>query len=49
MSGTTNKTLPNKRRRALAKTEKEICSLIDTGFEYVTEFQGGKIFRKRKF
>lgn len=32
----------------VAKTEKEICSLIEAGFEYVTEFQGAKIFRKRK-
>jgi integrase len=32
----------------VAKTEKEICSLIDAGFEYVTEFQGAKIFKKRK-
>ncbi len=32
----------------VAKTEQEICSLIDAGFEYVTEFQGAKIFRKRK-
>jgi hypothetical protein len=32
----------------VAKTEKEICSLIEVGFEYVTEFQDSKIFRKRK-
>lgn len=32
----------------VAKTEKEICFLIEQGFEYVTEFQGSKIFRKRK-
>ena len=32
----------------VAKTEKEICSLVEAGFEYVTEFQGSKIFRKRK-
>jgi integrase len=32
----------------VAKTEKEICSLIEAGFEYVTEFEGAKIFRKRK-
>ena len=32
----------------VAKTEKDICSLIEAGFEYVTEFQGAKIFRKRK-
>jgi integrase len=32
----------------VAKTEKEICSLIESGFEYVTEFEGSKILRKRK-
>jgi hypothetical protein len=32
----------------VAKTEKEICSLIESGFEYVTEFEGAKIFRKHK-
>ena len=32
----------------VAKTEKEICSLIEAGFEYVIEFEGTKIFRKRK-
>ncbi|MCW4047686.1 MAG: tyrosine-type recombinase/integrase [Candidatus Bathyarchaeota archaeon] len=32
----------------VAKTEKEICKLIEAGFEYVTEFEGAKIFRKRK-
>ena len=31
-----------------ARTEKEICSLIEAGFDYVTEFQGAKIFKKRK-
>ncbi len=32
----------------VAKTEKEVCSLIEAGFEYVTEFEGARIFRKRK-
>ena len=32
----------------IAKSEKEICKLIEVGFEYVTEFEGSKIFRKRK-
>jgi integrase len=32
----------------VAKTEKEICALIEAGFEYVTEFEAAKIFRKRK-
>ncbi|UCH37128.1 MAG: hypothetical protein JSV76_05410 [Candidatus Bathyarchaeota archaeon] len=32
------------------KTVEEACSLIDSGYEYVTEFpdEGIKIFRKRK-
>jgi hypothetical protein len=32
----------------VAKTEKDICALVESGFEYVTEFQGAKIFRKPK-
>ena len=32
----------------VAKSEKEICSLIEAGFEYVTDFEGAKIFRKAK-
>ena len=34
----------------VAKTVKEACALIESGYEYVTEFQeeGVKIFRKRK-
>ncbi|MCW4028693.1 MAG: site-specific integrase [Candidatus Bathyarchaeota archaeon] len=32
----------------VAKTEADICSLIEAGFEYVTDFQGSKIFKKRK-
>lgn len=32
----------------VAKTEKGICGLVEAGFEYVTEFEGAKIFRKRK-
>jgi hypothetical protein len=32
----------------VVKTEKEICALIESGFEYVTEFDGAKIFKKRK-
>jgi integrase len=31
-----------------AKTEQEICSCIESGFEYVCDFQDAKIFRKRK-
>jgi integrase len=32
----------------VAKTEKDICALVEAGFEYVTEFQGATIFRKPK-
>ena len=32
----------------VAKTPKEIAKLIEAGFEYVTEHQGLKFFRKRK-
>jgi hypothetical protein len=32
----------------VAKTEQEICNLIDSGFEYVCDLQDAKIFRKRE-
>ena len=32
----------------VAKSEKEIAQLIEAGFEYVTDFEGAKFFRKRK-
>lgn len=32
----------------VAKTVKEACKLIEAGFEYVTEIDGAKLFRKRK-
>jgi len=32
----------------VAKTEAEICKLVDEGFDYVCDFQGSKVFRKRK-
>ena len=32
----------------VAKTEKDICALMEAGFEFVTDFQEAKIFRKRK-
>ena len=32
----------------VAKDIDEACELVKVGFEYVTEYQGGKIFRKRK-
>ena len=31
-----------------AKTVKEACELIESGFEYITEMDGAKLFRKRK-
>ncbi|MEM1551929.1 MAG: hypothetical protein QXS01_01310 [Candidatus Bathyarchaeia archaeon] len=31
-----------------AKTVEEACRLVEVGFEYVTEIDGVKIFRKRK-
>ena len=31
-----------------AKSVKEACELIESGFEYVTEMDGAKLFRKRK-
>jgi len=33
---------------AVAKDIQEACKLIEAGFEYVTEMEGAKIFRKRK-
>jgi hypothetical protein len=33
---------------AVAKDIKTACSLIEQGFDYVTEMDGIKIFRKRK-
>jgi integrase len=32
----------------VAKNEKEICELIESGFEYVCDYNNFKIFRKRK-
>jgi hypothetical protein len=32
----------------VAKSQKDICALIEAGFEYVTDFEGAKIFRKPK-
>jgi hypothetical protein len=31
-----------------ARTEAEALSLIEAGFEYVCDFEGAKLFRKRK-
>ena len=32
----------------VAKTQEEICNLVEAGFEYVTDFEGAKIFKKPK-
>jgi len=32
----------------VAHSEKEACELVEAGFEYVCDFNGNKIFRKRK-
>ena len=32
----------------VAKTLDEACSLVEDGFDYVTEMEGQKIFRRRK-
>jgi integrase len=32
----------------VASTVEEACKLLEVGFEYVTEFEGKKLFRKRK-
>ncbi len=32
----------------VASTVEEACKLLEVGFEYVTEFDGKKLFRKRK-
>jgi hypothetical protein len=32
----------------VAKTEKEIRALVQAGFDLATDFEGAKIFRKRK-
>ena len=33
----------------VAKTEKDACTLIEAGFEYVCDFEEAKLFRKRKY
>jgi integrase len=33
----------------VAKTEAEACVLIEAGFDFVCDFDGHKLFRKRKF
>jgi hypothetical protein len=34
---------------AVAKTIEEAGKLVDTGFEFVCDFNGEKLFRKRKY
>lgn len=33
----------------VAKTETDVCALIDAGFEYVCDYGDHRIFRKRKY
>ena len=33
----------------IAKTEGEACVLIDAGFDFVCDFDGYKLFRKKKY
>jgi len=33
---------------AVANTLEEICQLVEAGFEYVTEMERAKVFRKRR-
>jgi hypothetical protein len=33
----------------VAKTERDACALIETGFEYICDFEEAKLFRKRKY
>ena len=32
----------------VAHTEEEVCKLVEAGFEYVCDYNGNKIFKKRK-
>jgi hypothetical protein len=32
----------------VAKTEQEVCALLESGFDFALDFQGAKIFKKRK-
>jgi hypothetical protein len=32
----------------VARTEDEVCTLIESGFEYVCDFGEAKVFKKRK-
>ena len=33
----------------VAKTEGEACVLIEAGFEFICDFDGHKLFRKKKY
>ncbi len=33
----------------VAKTENDACLLIEAGFEFVCDFNGSKLFKKRKY
>ena len=33
----------------IAKTEGEACTLVEAGFDFVCDFNGNKLFRKRKY
>ncbi len=35
-------------RAKVAETLEEACELVEAGFEFVTDMEGKKIFRKRK-
>jgi len=32
----------------VAHSEKEVCQLVEAGFEYVCDHNGNKVFKKRK-
>jgi integrase len=32
----------------VATSEKEVCQLVEAGFEYVCDYNGNRVFRKRK-
>ena len=32
----------------VASSQKDVCQLIEAGFEYVCDYNGNKVFRKRK-
>jgi len=33
----------------VAKTETDVYTLVDAGFDYVCDYEGPKVFRKRKY